>query len=259
MAATTITFEGYSLQDATFRSRIIQHTDSPARIIQSESKARADGMTIVNTKYVNRVIEVEGRINADDRADLVAKIDELKLNLDGVSGQLKIGYGDDQRLYFATVERIELPEDFYNINFVDYKVVFFCADPFGYATASGVVSLTGQTAALKDVIITVSGSVQTEPVLHFTVNSATGMQLLTFSNENTGENIVINKPDGSDFSASDEIIINAKRKEVQINSSGIDYTGRFPTIAPATTTLRVEIQATAVDYDLTYRYLPAFL
>lgn len=252
-----VTFNGYSLQSANVRSRIIQHTNTPDRLIQIEPRARADGMTVVNVKFQQREIEVEGQISNTNRQTLVALVDQLKTALAAVSGNLLIDYGDSQRLYFATVDKIEIPEDFFNINFVDYKVTFICADPFGYATASGIASFTNQTAMLKDVVLTVSGSVPADPIMYLTINTANTVQIFELSNENTGESIVVNKP-GGNFSNGDQIVVNCKSKQVQINGSGVDYTGRFPSISPATTTLRLQFTATSVNYDLVYRYLPAY-
>lgn len=259
MSAINVTFNTYSLQDVTFRSRIIQHTNLPSKFIQTESRARADGLSIVNVRYMKREIEVEGNMTAATRAALVSKIDEMKKKLRGTSGNLDIDYGNETRRYFATVESLEIPEDFFNLTSVPYKVTFICADPFGYATASGVVSLTAQTAMLRDILFTVSGTVYTDPAIHITFNTPNNVSLLTVSNENTSEEIIINKPGGAVFSGGDVVIINSKKKQVQINASGVDYTGRFPSIAPDTTTLRVEIAGTSVDYDVVIRYLPTYL
>lgn len=255
----TATFNGYVLQNAFYRSQIIQHTDSPLRDLQIESRARADGFTIVNAKYMTKDIEIEGKLSCSTRDELVRKIDELKLNLNGVSGNLDITYGASTRRYFCTVSMIDLPEDFYNINNVPYRIKFTAADPFGYATASGIASFPAQTAMLKDVIITVSGSAPADPVLYLTINSATNMNLVTFSNQNTGELIIITKPNAANFNPADQLVVNCHTKEVYINGSGLDYTGRFPSMNPPETTLRLEITAVAANYDLTYRYLPAYL
>lgn len=257
--AINVTFNTYSLQDVSFRSRIIQHTDIPDKFIQTEPSARADGLTIVNVKYVKRMVEVEGNLSAASRVALVAKVDEMKKKLTGTSGNLDVDWGSETRRYFATVESLEIPEDFYNIDNVPYKVKFLCADPFGYATASGVVNTTAITNLLKDILFTVSGTIYTNPVVHVTFNTASNVSLLTVSNTNTSEEIIINKPGGSAFQAGDVVIINSRKKQVQINSSGVDYTGRFPTISPDSTTLRVELAATAANYDVVIRYLPTYL
>ena len=258
--AYNLTFNSYSLQDSSYRTKVVQHTNTPIRNIQAESRARADGLTIVNTKYVSRDIVVEGQLTAATRDALVQKIDEMKKKLaNDASGTLDIDYGNSTRRYFATVQKLEIPEDFYNITAVPYTVYFFCADPFGYATSSGIVNLTSKTDLLLDTVLTVSGSVNSDPVLIFTVNSASGFSLLTFSNETTGESIIVNKPAGADFSAADQVIINCQTKQVHINASGLDYTGRFPSIAPETARLRVALSATSANYDAKYQYAPRFL
>ena len=255
----TASFNGYSLQNAYFHSQIIQHTEMPNRDLQLEPKARADGFNIVNAKFTQKIIEIDGKLSTTDGATLASKIDEMKLNLNGISGNLIIDYGSTQRLYFCTVSKIELPEDFYNINNVPYKITFTCADPFGYTTNSGIASQTGATSLLNDTILTVSGSINSDPVVYLTVNSATNMNLVTFSNEYTGENIVITKPMAANFNTADQLIINCRTKQVQINGSGLDYTGRFPTMNPPTAQLRIAITATSANYNLIYRYLPSYL
>lgn len=257
--AYQISFNSYVLQNANFRTQIIQHTNIPIKIVQTETKARADGLTIVNIKYGAREISVEGLLTSTDRNALVTIIDEMKRQLKDASGVLDIDYGNNTRRYYATVTELQLPEDFYSISNVPYKIKFICADPFGYATTSGNISLTGQTAMLLDTIITMSGSIDSEPSVQLTVNSTTAFSLLTVSNENTGEAIVVSKP-GGNFANSDVIVIDSKRKSVQINNSGVDYTGRFPVLSvDSNPRLRVAIQATSINYDLVIRYSPRYL
>jgi predicted phage tail component-like protein len=233
--------------------------DIPAKMIQTETKARADGLTIVNVKYGQRQISVEGLLSAADRNTLVGLVDTMKMNLKDASGVLDIDYGNSTRRYYATVSDLNIPEEFYSITSVPYKIKFICADPFGYATNSGILSLPGQTAQLLDTLITMSGSIDSDPVVQLTINSASVFSLLTISNENTNEFIIISKP-GGNFANSDVVIMDSKRKVVQINNSGVDYTGRFPTLGVGSVQrLRVAIQATSVNYDLVIKYSPRFL
>lgn len=257
--AYSVSFNGYVLQNSSFRTRVIQHTNIPQKLIQTEPKARDSGATLVDVRYGTRSIEVDGMLSAVDRNTLVGIIDAMKLALKDASGTLDIDYGNSTRRYYATVSDLQLPEDFYNISQVPYKVIFLCADPFGYSTTSGNLSFTGQTAQLLDTVITMSGSIDSDPVVQLTVNTATGFSLLTISNENTGESIIISKP-GGNFANSDVVLIDSKRKLVQINNSGVDYTGRFPTLSVSTSPrLRVAINATNVNYGLVITYSPRFL
>ena len=256
----SISFNGYVLQNSSYRTRVIQHTNIPSKVIQAETKARADGLTIVNVKYSSRTIEVDGVLTSTDRNTLVGLIDTLKLNLNGTSGTLDIDYGNGTRRYYATVADLQIPEDFFNISQVPYKIQFFCADPFGYATTSGNLSFASQTAMLLDTLITMSGSIDSDPVVQLTVNTASGFSLLSLSNENNGETIIISKP-GGNFANSDIVLIDGRRKLVQVNGSGIDYTGRFPTLRGDGTVqrLRVAIQATSVNYGVIINYSPRYL
>lgn len=255
-----VKFNNYLLQNASFRTQDIKHTNTPGRDIQTEARARNNGYIVVNSQYTSKTITVVGQMAASDRPSLVALIDAMKLNLNGVSGNLDIDYGNDIRRYFATVSSIDIDEEYYNINFAPYTITFECADPFGYSTISGVANLPGQTSLLKDVIMTVSGSINADPILFITINSGTAnMSILKFSNETTGELIVITKPNAAPFVQNDQLIINCKLKQVMINGSGIDYTGRFPTMNPPTAQLRVAITATTAKYGILINYLPSFL
>ena len=260
MQPYTVTFNGYALQNSSFRTRTIQHTDIPSKIIQAEARARSDGLTIVNVKYSSRIVEVEGMLTQADRATLVAKIDEMKLNLNGVSGVLDIQYGNGTRRYYATVDKLDIPEDFYSISQVPYKVSFYCADPFGYATTSGNISSLSNTSLLMDTLITMSGTIDSEPSIQLNINSAVNFAMLTVSNENTGEAIIVSRPSGN-FQNGDQLIIDSKRKLVYLNGSGIDYTGRFPTLKADTTQqrLRTALMADSANYDLIVQYSPRFL
>lgn len=253
-----VVFNGYSLQSSSFRTRIIQHTNIPTRLIQSEPRARADGQNLVNVRLSTRVIDVEGVMAAADRQSLVTLIDQMKLQLSGASGTLDIDYGNSVRRYYATVQNLELPEDFYNISQAPYKVTFFCADPFGYLTNSGVISVPATSNLLQDTLITLSGSADTEPAITLTVNTQNAMSLLTVSNETDGDVIVISKP-GGNFSNGDVILINSRLKTVQINNSGVDYSGRFPILTQSQCVIRIAIAATAANWQMIINYPPKFL
>ncbi len=255
----SISFNSYVLQNSSFRTQIIQHTNIPTKIIQTETKARADGLTIVNVKYGQREINVEGLLSASDRNTLVGLIDTMKLNLKDASGVLDIDYGNSTRRYYATVADLQLPEEFYSITSVPYKIKFICADPFGYATVSGMISLPGQTALLLDTVITMSGSIDSDPAIQLTINTGSSVSLITLSNESTREVIIISKP-GGNFANSDVLMIDSKNKSVKINNSGIDYTGRFPSLnVNAKPRIRLSFNATSVNYDVIIRYSPRFL
>lgn len=256
--ATSISFNGTSLQDATYRSRLIQHTDIPQKFIQTEQKSRQDGATIVNVRYSGRVIEVQGNITGSSAAVLDQNIDALKRALRATNGTLDIAFAGTTRRYFATVQRFEIPKDYYHLTVVPYEVVFFCADPFGYATSSGIVNITGNTGLLTEFPITVSGTIETNPVHILTINSATNCAQLNLENITTGELIIITKASGN-FAALDQVIIDSRRKQVFINGSGRDYTGTFLTIGPTQNTYRVIATADAVNYDFKLQYPPAFL
>jgi len=258
MAAISVSFNGYVLQNSSFRTRIIQHTDIPEKLVQAEGRARADGMQVVNVRYGGREIDVEGMMSAADRQTLVTLIDTMKLNIKDASGVLDIDYGNGTRRYYATVTKLDIPEDFYNITSVPYKITFFCADPFGYATTSGNLSFSGVTAMLNDYVITVSGSIDSDPVVQLTLTTVVAHATITLSNETTGEAIVIAKATGN-FSNGDVVLIDCKRKVVQLNGSGLDYTGRFPGLSVPTTRLRIAMAATSVNYAPVVRYSPRYL
>lgn len=259
MSAYNVTFNGYTLQNATIKTRVIQHTDLPNKVVQAQPRGRRDGMTVVDVRYSSREITVEGTLVQTNRQTLVDSIDEMKKKLRATSGELDIDYGDNTRRYFATVESIELPEDFYNVDIINYKIRFLCADPFGYPTASGIFAGSAVTSMLYDLTITVSGTVMTDPVLHLVVNSDNEMETFEFTNMSTGESLLVSKPGSQYFAAGDQIVINGIKKEVELNASGIDYTGIFPTIDPDTTPFRVSVQGVAANYTPIIRYLPAYL
>jgi predicted phage tail component-like protein len=256
--ATSVSFNGVSLQDATYRSRLIQHTDIPQKFIQTEQKSRQDGSTIVNVRYSGRIIEVQGNITGSTAMALDQNIDALKRALRSTNGTLDISFAGTTRRYFATVQRFDVPKDYYHLTVVPYEIVFFCADPFGYATSSGIVNIAGNTGLLTEFPITVSGTIETHPVHILTINSATNFAQLNLENITTGELIIVTKAAGN-FAATDQVIIDSRRKQVFINGSGRDYTGTFLTIGPTSTTYRVIATADALNYDYKVQYPPAFL
>ena len=255
-----VKFNNYTLQDASFISQIIQHAQAPDRIVQVEQRARDDGGTVVNALYSQRVITVKGNLFAATRAALDAKIDEFKQYLTGVNsieGNLDIDFNGVTRRYIATVQKLNIPEDFYNITYVPYEVEFLCSLPFGMDTASGIVNLPGRTSSLS-LAITVSGTYQSKPAFKVTVNSATLFNLFTIINTTRNETINVSQT-GMSFQPGDVIVVDASVKRVYVNGSGLDYSGIFPQLNPGVNNLTINITATAVNYDFAVQNMAKYL
>lgn len=257
---TNTSFNGYALQNSSFVSQVIQHTQAPDRIIQVEPRARDDGGSVVSALYSQRVITITGKLFAATQAALDAKIDELKQNLSGVAsieGTLDIDFNGTTRRYIATVQKLEIPEDFYNITFIPYTVEFLCSTPFGRDTASGIVNFPGKTGQLN-FTVTVSGTYASKPAFKLTVNSATSFNLISVINVTRNETINVS-PTAASFSPGDVVVIDSSVKRVYVNGSGLDYSGIFPQLNPGANNFTINITAGAVNYDLTLQNMAQYL
>lgn len=253
--ATQIQFDSYDLQDANIVSSRGQHTQYPDRQIDILRKSRDNDFVMLGNYFILKRIIVEGTIK-ETTADLLRdKIDDMKKNLTGQDKNLDIDYGSGTRRYLATVESLDIDEQYYNKTFVKYRVVFLC-HAFGRGTTEITRSLTNITGATTDSEATIDGTAVNLPIVRITVNSETDMRLIRFTNTTTDEFIEVE----TTYSAGDVLNINCQDKEVLLNDNSIDFIGIFPTFIAGVNGWKVEVSDTGA-FQLTVEiiYTPNYM
>ena len=253
--STQIQFDGYDLQDANIVSSRGQHTQYPDRQIDTLRRSRENDFKILGNYFIQKRILVEGIIKDTNANDLRDKIDDMKKNLTGQDKNLDIDYGSGTRRYVASVERLEVEEQHFNITFVKYSVVFLC-HAFGQGTTEITRSLLNITGQTTDSEATIDGTAVNLPVVRITVNSETDMRLIRFTNTTIDEFIEIETA----FSAADVINIDCDQKEVTLNGDPINFTGIFPTFIAGVNGWKIEVSDTgAFQITVAIIYTPNYM
>lgn len=256
MSATSISYNNFSFQTSKWKTRTILHKSWPEKSIDLEMRPRDDGFVIVKTYLNQKRIEIEGMLVCDSNADLRTELDNAKKALRPKEKNLDIDYGGNTIRYKASVEEITVPEDFYHITSLPYKILFL-ADPLGKALTTNSQDYTGITTSPYTNSISVSGSDTPKPIIKFTVNSGNTLSKIAFKNLNI-DNVSNSISVSQSFSATNVLEINCDEKTVQVDSSNVDFEGIFPVFTPATNSFTLTITSVSHNIDLKIVYYPTF-
>lgn len=114
-ARDSIEFDGYSLMtmcDGETTGIIVQKANfyDLTNIDIAEFVAdQIDGGGVIQKKYGNKNISLQVMIQGATHADLVARIDDLKKNTQGIEADLDVLVRGETRTYTATISNIRVP------------------------------------------------------------------------------------------------------------------------------------------------------
>jgi len=257
MPATNITFNNFDLQDVHWKTRRIIHKNLPERTIDLETIAREDGFKIVNLYHERKIIEIEGMLITNTNSTMRTLLDSMKTLLRSKSKNLDIDYGGNTIRYEATVQDIDVPDDFYHITVCPYRITFIC-QPFGKATTSVTSSYNNVTNSTYTNSINITGSAEPRPVIQFTVDSETSLTKIQFQNKPVG--MVTNSISVSQaFTAGHVLTIDCGERTVKLDGTNSDFTGIFPAFYPSTNSITITFTSTAHQVDTLITYYPSYL
>lgn len=254
--AKNITFNSYDIQSATIISEKIQHSDFGNRAISRRRKTRSDGFDIYENYFSERIIVVRGIVKGTSQANLDANLDTLKENLVGEEKNLDIDYGSGSvRRYIATVQSLELPEEYFNVTFIPFIVTFVC-QPFGRDNVSTNHSADAIITSPYSGSVNIAGTASAKPVITITISNETNATALVFNNTTTGESITITRS----FADLDVITIDCDLQRVRVNNVDVAFTGVFPSFPINTNNYQITFTDTGgfninLDIDYTAKYL----
>lgn len=262
--ATSITYNSYNLQyedptgQSTILTRDILHRQMGDKNIILREDSIRDSFKVVDVKYSRKTITVRGWLISNSEANLRTLRDAFMNNLKVDESNLDIGYGSGTIRYKASVQSINMPEEFWHITQIPFEIEFL-AEPFGKATTTTTINLNSGgaiTSSPYNENISITGTYNTKPVITITVNSETSMTIFRLSNSTTGDWIQV-APSGG-FST-DVLEIDCENETVKLNDSSIDFTGVFPAFQSGTNSLTLTITATAFNLNASVVYYPTYL
>jgi len=256
-----ISFNAYSLQDTSNKekqrlTRDIHYRQLPDKVINLRQQSVRDSFDIKNIRYSQKIITASGWLISDSETHLRTLRDEFMDALRAKEGNLDITDDSGTIRFTATVQAIDIPEEFWNITQLPFTIEFLC-EPFGKATTSDTSNSWRNITSNTTKTFSITGTYNAKPIITMTVNSETNMTVFKLTNTSTGDWIQVE----ADFNTSnkDTLVINSIDETVKLNGADQDFTGVFFELCPNTNNLKIEIMADAFNIDLAIEYWPTYL
>ena len=262
MSIVNISYNSYDLQTTTNTSSIIMSRDIvyrslPQKNIILKQDTIRDSFDVVSVNYSQKIITVRGLLKSDSEANLRTLRDAFMSALNPNEKNLDIDYGSGTIRYKASVESINVPEEFFHITTLPFEISFLC-EPFGKATSTTSVNLNSGnaiSASPYNESPSITGTYKAKPTITITINSETDMTVLKWDNVDTGDWIQVSTA----FSASDVLVINCEDETVKLNGTDQDFTGVFPNFDSGSNSLTLTVTATAFNLNASFFYYPTYL
>lgn len=182
---------------------------SPKTNVFKYDLARSDGQIVTNQLYNERKITIEGKIDANDYDEMLAKIDTLKQKLVGIDKNLDIYLGTQQRRYVATCESFNYTTQGY---FCEFEITF-TANAFGKDFNATALTFGTYTSTPTTYTNTIAGSYKSKPYINLKFSSVIPYidnAYLQFYNPDTNQRLRITRKWGFE----DTVIIDGENKTV---------------------------------------------
>lgn len=257
--ATDIQFNNFNLNDSNFVTNNITHLSMPQRKVYSADYSRRHGGKLISDFYTQKIINIKGYIIADSELDRDTYINNALRDLSVQAQALDIGLKNNTEThrYICTATKLDIVKEPTWLTYARFDIDFLCLTPFSRSTSTTTDSEAGFTTSPKSKELTIGGSAEIYPVITITVNSETGLTVIKFETDITGDYVSITPESG--YSASDVVVIDCENKSVTINASAVEYTGIFPRFMPGSTTWTVTSTSTAHDLDCDVEYYTQYL
>lgn len=252
-----ITINSLNISDnVNYLVETVKYKSNPTRRIVSQSISRRPGDKLVANEWGSKIIGIEGRIFGSNYADLISHLDTFQQTLNIQSASISIDTG---RSYTGTLQKLDIPEQVYNLSMVKYSAEFLCADPFAYGSALTVSGLTASGTTTATINLTVSGTVFAEPTITFNPTGARtgdcGIRAITVTHVPSGETMTISG--NFNYTASD--VIDYSNFLVTISGVNSDYTGIFSRFEPGLNQITITIASGVVNsYWWSISYQPRY-
>lgn len=228
---TTITYNGFNLNDNTYVTSDVKHLSAPSRSVTMFNLARTSGAIITDTQFTTKTINVTGTIIGTGMADLENKADTLQSALTVVGANLDISYGSGTRRYKSTVTKVDVDRPVSAAAFAVYSIDFVATDYGSDIADTNVFTATSLQATPTTKAFTLGGTAplqQLDLVITITAIDVTNNNVnrsLTITNPATTEAITVTRV----WANNDVLIIRNSDKSVLVNNGFTDWVGGFHT------------------------------
>jgi predicted phage tail component-like protein len=258
MSVKSISYNGFSLQDANVRTKDIIYRNVPSKILDLQPRARRDGFRLVNSYYSTKDILVNGAITEESESLLKTKVDALKKALNTDEANLDIDDGGTSMRWVCSVESMNVPEEHYHITRIPYSIIFRC-QPYAHSTASTVDTASVSGSSFTSSVV-IQGSGSPSPIIRWTVNGTPteDVTAISFANNTTGDTITVSSltlDANNDYLEIDTDAMTCSVSYDGSTASSVDFTGVFPSFDASTNSYTVTVTCAgsfALDQSITY-------
>jgi len=248
--ASTISFNSYNLQTSNIITGKISHNSSPESNVILEQKSRFEGSLLMSNYWTRKVITVNGTIIGSSVSNLESRIDTLKQNLVGENLNLDIGYAGGTRRYIATISRVNIEREHFNSSWCPFSLEFICANPFGKNTTAVTETHLGNVGNPFSDTFTIAGSIGPYPVITLDFKSGNSVTAVKVENTTTSSFMTVTRS----FATAEILEIDCENLTVEVDSSGVDFSGVFPSFAIGSNKLQVTVTGSPFEIDMTTVY-----
>jgi len=134
----SVLFDSVELISSTYNvSRVLDNT-TPERSINIIETEGVDGAVIVSDRFGAKTIEIKGILVGTSESDLQAKIDTANelFSRKGVNLDITPDGGSTRRYVVRLIGAVEYNRDFYNIDYVPFRLKLFVFEGVGKDTST---------------------------------------------------------------------------------------------------------------------------
>lgn len=218
----------------------------------SHPVVRGDGVEVTDKSDREKIIIIDGWLEAADAASLETLKDDMRRLLSARNGYLDLTRSSVVRRWEATVvnqNTMFAGYRGYMINWCPYQLQFFCRD---YGGERSYTSTSKQfTAAAADTMpVSYEGSADGRPVCVIVVSAASSITAITIGNDESGISLTLTNA----IAAGDVIIVDGENKTVTLNGTRKAYTGAFPDLVYGDNNIRLTATGTSITQRTTVLY-----
>ena len=250
----SVLFDSIELISSTYNvSRVLDDT-TPQRTINLIETEGVDGAVIVSDRFGTKTIDIKGILVGASESDLQTKIDTANelFSRKGVNLDIIPDGGSARRYVVCLIGAVEYNRDFYNIDYVPFKLKLFVYEGVGKDTTTTTAISNLNTTLERDPAsgsdtINFVGSADPKPNITFTLDTIGKLDLITINDDDSGEEMSI-EIDG-DYSNGDEVVVDLENQTVKREGVDVPFLGNIPTFLKGDNDLHISYQGATYALD----------
>lgn len=223
---------------------------TPSRNLNRAKLARADRSLLTSAEYTEKTITIEGIVAGSNKNDTELKFETLKGVLQIPESIIRVEQGGLQVEYTGTMNGVTQEYMGRHLKFV---ISMLCSNPIGRSRLTTTLLTASNENPTYTHSLNVEGSYKALPIIKVTLSSlvdASPNKKIQVLNADTTQGISVTR----NWSNGDILTVDSFNKLVEVNDSGVDYDGVFPTFFPGLRSFEYidDFTDRVADIEITY-------